>query len=551
MQIKEKSWAVDIFWLTFFIVIFFGFLLGIRALSVPDEARYTEIPREMLLFHDVITPHLDGVKYFEKPPLLYWIQAGMLSLFGFNEWVVRIPTAVMGLLGCLGVYASGRWMFGRQAGILAALVLATSPLYFAMAHSVTLDMTVTLWLTMTLLCFIVAVDLPRETKARRVVAYGMYVGAALAVMSKGLIGIVLPGFVMLSWFFMFGRWREISALYLPSGICIFLAIVLPWHVLVQLKNPEFFHFYFVEQHFTRYFTKAMGRYQPFYWFVPVLLIGFFPWVIFFFARIKSLFPSFWATRATKHREIFLLLWAIEIFFFFSFSDSKLIPYILPCFPPLALLVGLSFSASLKEDVSARASLFSPEVPIALFCALLIFLALSAHFWFPQLPEEALYSLMWMALPLLLMAAGILFFKSTFSKICCLLVTQILFLWSLIASVPHIDHRSIKPLALEINRVIQPGDIIASYGNYAQDLPVYTKQLVWIVDWTNELTFGLAHQPQAKNWVFEPSLFWQRWEGKKRIFALMDKDDYNANKDKYRIFVLATDANNMLVSNRES
>jgi len=574
---KTKSWWMDCLWLSLGIAILFGFMLGCRALSVPDEARYTEIPREMLLFHDFITPHLDGIKYFEKPPLLYWIQSGAIALWGINEWALRLPTALIALLGCLFTYLAGRSLFDRVTGLISAVILATSPLYFAMAHSITLDMTVSVWLSLTLFAFIVAVDLPVDSVLRRNVCWVMYIAAALAVMTKGLIGIVLPGMVIFSWLLIFNRWRELKRINLVSGLLIFLLISVPWHILVQIKNPEFFHFYFVDQHFTRYFTKAMGRYKPFWWFVPILFGGLFPWIMFLPQAIRNVTLNAWLQRKQPmlQRKIFLLLWALEIFLFFSWSDSKLIPYIVPVFPPLAVLIGgymgvvileglavipakagiqLEIDSSLRWNDNADSSLRWNDnsisfILISIIAVLFALAAGSIGFWHHGFSIGAIHHLYVVAMILIVMAVGVWCFSKLKQKIYWLLVLQILFLWSLVATIPYFDQRPIKPLALLINQYAKPNDVVASYGLYYQDLPVYTQRLVLIVDWKNELEFGSQHQANANHYLIDQQQFWKIWQSPQHVFAVMDKDDYQHLQSKYKLYLVAQHAQDYLVSNQ--
>jgi 4-amino-4-deoxy-L-arabinose transferase-like glycosyltransferase len=549
-MLNKNSYLIDYFWLFVAIAIFFGFMLGCRALSVPDEARYSEIPREMLLFHDFITPHLDGVKYFEKPPFLYWVQSGMIALFGINEWALRLPTAFMGLLGCLATYTVGHYFFNRATGIISAVILATSPLYFGMARSITLDMAVTFWLTLTLFSFIVAVDLPWHSKARRNVCWLMYVAAALAVLTKGLIGVVLPGVVAFSWLLIFNRWRELKQLHLVSGILLFLAIALPWHILVQLKNPEFFNFYFIEQHFTRFLTKAMGRYKPIWWFIPILFVGIFPWVFFLPQALRFK----WSERAQYQREIFFMLWAIEIFIFFSLSDSKLIPYILPVLPPLALLLAKFLQAGFQVDAGTSLSPHQRSMNISLkmlsvFSLLVIVGVLSTPFWKHVFTSAQAMYLYFMMVPFLLMLILPWFKWDLTRKILAVFLAQVLLLWSLIAAIPAFDLRPIKSLALQIKQLAKPNDIVASYGLYYQDLPVYTKRLVLIVSWKNELSFGYAHQPDAKERLIDQDDFWKIWQQSQRVFAVMDQNDFQNVSKKYPMYVIGTHDDDLLVSNK--
>jgi 4-amino-4-deoxy-L-arabinose transferase-like glycosyltransferase len=425
---KTQSWLMDFILLTLGIILLYGLFLGSYPLSVPDEARYAEIPREMLANHNFITPYLNGVKYFEKPALFYWLQAGALQLFGLQEWATRLVNVSMALLGCLLTYSGGRLLFDRRSGLLASIILATSALYFGMAHIITLDMTFSVLLSACLLFFLLAVKNPGE-KPPRIFCYSAYVMAALAMLTKGLAGIVLPGVVIGAWILLLNEWRLLKNIYLPSGMLIFLTLVLPWHFLVQQQNPEFFHFYFIEQHFLRYLTTYAKRYQPVWFFVPILLAGLLPWTAFLPQAIKYHWPLHWATRQQQRIGLFLLLWAALIFLFFSFSDSKLIPYILPLFPPLALLVGHYLSAGWQGG---------------------------RQFSF--------------------IASG-----------------AIIFYLILASQYHRIDMGSIKPLAQIVKPLLKPGSEIACYKKYYQDLPYYLRQQVTVVDWSGELAFGMQHQ----------------------------------------------------------
>ena len=159
--LSSSSWYRDILLLIIMISVLFGFMLGSRPLNVPDEARYSEIPLEMIASHDYITPHLDGIKYFEKPALFYWMQAGTIKLVGNNNWAFRIATAFMALLGCLMIYAPAEYyMIGDRMDINGRFI--NSLIYFAFAHIVTLDVTLAVFMTGTLFSFICAMSTHQE-----------------------------------------------------------------------------------------------------------------------------------------------------------------------------------------------------------------------------------------------------------------------------------------------------------------------------------------------------------------------------------------------------
>ncbi|MBI4290646.1 MAG: glycosyltransferase family 39 protein [Betaproteobacteria bacterium] len=311
--------------------------LGERNLTRPDEGRYAEIAREMVVSGDWLTPRLNGYKYFEKPVLQYWATAASFSLFGLADWSARLWPALTGFLGIVLVFLGGNQLFRPPAGLFAAAALAGSAIYVMMGHMLTLDMGVSFFLSASVLAVAIA-QLDTSTPDRRrnwmLAAWGL---AALAVLSKGLIGIVLPAGAVALYVLLQRDWRLLTRLELAAGGALFLAITAPWFVQVSRANPEFLRFFFVYEHFERFLTEAHGRYQPLWYFVPVLLVGLLPWTISLFPAIVNGWHS--GGRARFRPARFLLLWAAVVFAFFSISSSKLPSYILPMFPALALLIG--------------------------------------------------------------------------------------------------------------------------------------------------------------------------------------------------------------------
>ena len=297
--------------------------LGLRPLNKSDESRYAEIAREMVASGDWLTPRLNGFKYFEKPPLQYWATAAAFEVFGERDWAARLWAALTGFGAVLLAFFAGRRAFGERAGLFAAAVLASSPIHVLLGQTNTLDMGLTFFLFLAAAAFV----LDRM--------FVFWAGCALAVLSKGLVGVVLPAGIV----FLFALSRlEISPvrkLLKWKGILVFFLISAPWFVAVSLANKEFFHFFFIQEHFERYLTTMHGRYQPWWHFIPVLLVGLLPWLVTVFHGLKNAFDEKSAT--------FLALWAIGIFVFFSASSSKLPSYILPVVPALALLAGRSLS----------------------------------------------------------------------------------------------------------------------------------------------------------------------------------------------------------------
>jgi len=525
---SRKSWLTDLLLLALVFAALLGPSIGRRALWEPDEGRYAEIPREMVATGDYLTPRINGIKYFEKPPLVYWATAAAIRIAGTSEAAVRSPIALFALLGGIAVYLAGRRLFGRSAGLWGALALATSPLYLGLGQVLSLDMPVSALLTAALLAFLLAVREPPGWN-RRLLLWAFYAAAALAVLSKGLIGVLIPALVIGTWILLTRQWRLIPVALAPTGILVFLAIAAPWHLLASRAHPEFAWFYFVHEHFQRYLTKVHNRYEPPWYFVPVLLGGLLPWTLFLPQALKSA----WRADSVERREtIFFALWAALVFGFFSLSDSKLMPYVLPAVPPLALLVG-RWLGSLVEDRLGAGEKRSPLLP-ALWglLSLGLILAAAVAFW-PTPPEgtkdRAFFDLLGGFRPVLALcfaAIGIAPFlfdrqRNRRSTLVALIMGNALLFILLGVLAPRFDaYRSAKPLAQDLLTNLQPGDEVASYHFYPHTLAYYLKRRITIVGYTGELEFGTRHD-DTRAWVIDDSEFWRRWNGPRTMYVMVD------------------------------
>ena len=253
--------------------------LDYRDLIRPDEGRYAEIAREMLVTGDWMTPRLNGFKYFEKPALQYWATAAAFSAFGVHEWTARLWAALTGLTGIFMVGFTGARLYGRAAGLYAAAISASCVLYVFVGHLNTLDMGLSFFLCMSVCAFVIAQQDAQSDRGRRVWMLLAWASAALAVLSKGLIGILLPGGALLLYILLQRDWGRLRQLNLLSGAALFIAISAPWFILVSLANAEFFRFFFIHEHFERFLTKTHGRFQPAWYFVPILLGSMVPWTL--------------------------------------------------------------------------------------------------------------------------------------------------------------------------------------------------------------------------------------------------------------------------------
>src|SRR5262245_35821751 len=314
-------------------IVWFGGL-EYRGLFQPDEGRYAEISREMLASGDWITPRLNGLKYFEKPPLQYWATAVSFALFGLDEWTARLWTAVSGFLGVLFVVFAGNRLGPHGTGGIAGLVLASSLAYFLSSQYVTLDMGLTFFMSAALLSFLLAHQGgPPVKRGWMLLAWSAMAGA---VLSKGLVGIVLPGMVLAAYVIMQRDWGLLRELEWARGLALFSALTLPWFILVQMRNPEFFDFFVLREHFARYAQAGHNRPGAWWYFGVVLLVGMMPWTPVLAAVVRRAVSSRESSRLNVER--LLLAWIGVLLVFYSFSNSKLPAYILPVLPALALLI---------------------------------------------------------------------------------------------------------------------------------------------------------------------------------------------------------------------
>ncbi|MEI8295579.1 MAG: phospholipid carrier-dependent glycosyltransferase, partial [Alphaproteobacteria bacterium] len=304
--------------LSVLIFLYYSIMLGDRSFATPDEARYVEISREMLVTGDFVTPRLNGVKYFEKPPLFYWLQAGVMKVFGSSEFAMRMVTVAIAVGGVVATFAFAASIYGLLVGAVAALILATSPLYFGLAHLIILDMSASVFVTLSLFSFYKAIT-STSTHRRRLWFWGFAVACGLGVMTKGVMALALPGPVIVAWLTATKQWGRLRPFYPFSSLIIFFSIVIPWHAAVSLANPEFAYKYFIVEHFLRFTTNHHEHYQPIWYFVPVVLLGLFPWIAAAFVRYRNDQPSI------RHCEALLGAAAIQ-----ETKTSAVAPGLLRC-----------------------------------------------------------------------------------------------------------------------------------------------------------------------------------------------------------------------------
>lgn len=527
----EPSWWRDLLLLGLVFGALLAWKLGSAPLANPDEGRYAEVPREMVAAHDWLTPRLDGVPYFEKPPLVYWAVAACEKVLGPSEWSLRATPALFALLGILTAYAGARGVYGRDAGVWTAVVLGTSLLYLALSRLLILDMAVSVLMAATLFCFILGVRQPPGW-GRRLLFYGLYASAALATLTKGFIGFMVTGAVMFLWLLVFNQWRRLRPLHLPTGIVLFLAIAAPWHVLIAQRNPGWAHFYIIYEHWQRFTETGHGRTGQFWYFVPVVLLGLFPWTGLLWAAFRDALAGGWARRNENAEAWFFATWALFIFLFFSKSESKLIPYILPVFPPIAVLMGRWLADNLpRPDAFLR---LKGTLRVFGFLCGLLAAGLCVMVLRPGLIRDA--EMATALRPYAFIMAGILCLGGIRALVprrgsgsergrgaIVAMTATFVFLFGLLAVARPLIQQAVKPgtkdLAEIASGLVQPGDLVFHYHNYFQDFPYYAKQTVGLVNYQDELELPFLDPGERASRFIGDAQFRRAWVGPGRVFAV--------------------------------
>ncbi len=317
--------------------------LGARPMFVPDESRYAEVPREMIASGDWVSPHLNGLRYFEKPVLGYWAIAGSIMVFGENNFAIRLPSALsvaLTALFILGIAAGGA-KNDETIAPLAALIFLTSLEVYAVGTFCVLDNLLCFFLTGTMVSFYRASA--AEPGSRQEKKYLMFSGifCGLAFLTKGFLAFAVPVLAIVPFLLSQRRFADIFRMtWLP--LLTALLVALPWSVLIHLREPQFWHYFFWNEHVHRFLADNAQHKKPFWYFFLSAPPMFLPWIFLVPAAVTGFFSTTAAAR-TKQNPIsplitFCICWFVFPFLFFSASNGKLLTYILPCFPPFAILM---------------------------------------------------------------------------------------------------------------------------------------------------------------------------------------------------------------------
>lgn len=532
--------------LVVFTTIWFG-TLEYRKLIKPDEGRYAEIAREMAVTGDFVTPRLNGLKYFEKPPLQYWATATAFKVFGEDEWTARLWPGLTGYLSVLLAFFTARRLFGERVALFTGLVHGSSLWMIMIGHINTLDMGLTFFLQLALTGVLLANSATTPDTSRRGWALLTWVALALAVLSKGLVALVLSGGTLVVYSLLSRDLSPWKRMYWLPGLALFFLIATPWFVLVSQANPEFPRFFFWHEHFERFLTKQHGRYQPGWYFIPILAIGAMPWTL----MVIHAWLKGWRQPAEDNGfqpVRLLLVWSALVFAFFSVSHSKLPSYILPILPATAIITGL-WLANVSRELLLRH--FIALSVLAAAC--LPFLIKVANFADNETPTAMMTAYAkWLAVSGGIWLAGCIFGIALIWRKTPQLAPLVLAVAALCAGTGVLQgheklgrSNSSNYISKQLTPLLVPGIPFYSVKMYEQTLPFYIKRTLTLVEYRDEMGFGLDQQPELG--VPDMATFHQRWAQDKDAFAIMTPDTFQQlSAERFPMQEVARDTRRVIV-----
>jgi 4-amino-4-deoxy-L-arabinose transferase-like glycosyltransferase len=517
--------------------------LPLRPLLDPDEGRYAEIPREMWASGDWVTPRLDGLKYFEKPVLQYWATAAVYTVFGAHAWSSRLFAAGLAFLCLPLTYAFVRRLGrSREEAWLAAAVLAINPYFTIISQINLLDQAFSFLVVAAMFCFVLAQREPADLRRERAWMLAAWVGLALAVLAKGLAAIVLTGAALAFYMLLQRDLSPLRRMHFLAGVPLFLAIAAPWFVLVQLRNPEFAGFFFVHEHFARFLTTVHRRAGPLWYFIPFLLLALLPFASSVLRALRQAWQAPADTTAGFRTERFLLCWCAATLLFFSVSQSKLPPYILPVMPVLAVLLASALPAQRNAWRLASAVQFVLLLVPALYMA------------GDDLRRDAQPELAVLAAALVAVLAAIAplawsRFRASGHAWLPLAMASIIGWQALTVAYAHWPPlRTTSELVGAARSAVGPATELFSVRQYRHSASFYLGRTLRIVDYSGELEFGLGQEDRGQ--LADLDAFRQVWQQSTDAVAFIDPDTFvELQRAGFPARQLAADKRSVVVSRR--
>ncbi|MDS7694701.1 glycosyltransferase family 39 protein [Acinetobacter soli] len=477
----------------------------VRFLSIPDEGRYADISRHMFESGDWLVPRLDGLPFIHKPPMLHWLSSIAMHIFGVHVWVVRLVPILAASLLLIGTYLFVRKYLSQKIAELSILMMATNLLFFGSSQYVNHDLLLATGITLSVFCL---VDF--SLCNRKAMLFLGYFFAASAFLTKGLIGILIPGMILLPWLLYTRQYKRIPAFFNPFALLFLAALTLPWLYQMQQIYPDFLHYFFIDQQFNRFHSNQFNNKQSWFFYLVILLASLLPWLL--TLRWTGLRTMLHQQRLNPVGQL-LIWWLVSVVIFFSIPPSKLAGYILPALIPLIILCAVAFEKStLNTQQLTRMQKYAP----AAFVCLLGFV-LAATLYFIPLDFNLSSVQKWQ---ITLMAALLVYSPLLFLQLlhrhkleyahyvtACLIV-----LCSVVPFATRIFDIKNNHDQINFTAYIHPNTKVVFYDRYYYDLPFLLdlKKPVYVVtDWQSnvsdnyaqEFSDGLQFEPERRAYLW--------------------------------------------------
>lgn len=527
-----QQWLRSSKFLLIFLPIWLFVLSWIRPLSVPDEGRYGDISRSMFESGDWLIPRINSLPFMHKPPLLHWLSSIFMELFGMHIWVLRLVPVLAATLMLVSLFLFVRKHISERVAQLTAIILGTNLLFFGSSEYINHDLLLASWITVSVLCF---VDF--TISARKSILFLGYFAGAAAFLSKGLIGVLIPGMILLPWLLYTKQWKKIPSLLNPFAILLFILLVSPWLYAVQLKYPQFLHYFFIDQQFSRFSSKEFNNKQPWCFYLIILFVSYLPWIFASrFQSVKTVFQNY------KQSTLLALLiwWFISVTAFFSIPPSKLAGYILPAVPPLAIFLALVINQVIESDYKTKLQVWGLPIFIMLVG---IGITATPHFIRAHQPffqNQALFIYTIGTLLIVLPLALVWLYKNQKLNYLNYIFISLIVLCSSVPFAVRILDTKNNVGQTSFAEYMTPSTKIVFYNYYFYDVPflLQLKQPVYIVNqWdavhsdsaSLEIKDGLLFEPQRKKYLWSEQQLQDALTQKQDLIVVSQPNNF-ATKD---------------------
>ena len=507
---------------------------GSPALINPDESRYAEIAREMLQSGNYLIPHLQQIIYFEKPPLMYWLTSFSLSVFGISEWSARLVNPILSYISIFFFYYGLKQLFNsKNIAFYTVLILNSTFLFLIMQKYLNLDFSVGIFISISLLSYLLNLNQKSNSKTSNIWLANSFFFSFLAVMTKGLIGLILPMVVIGIYHLCKREFKKLINYKLYVGLFFVIVFSSIWIYLVNQSYNQFFNYYVIVQQFERYLTDAQNREMNKGIYILYIFAIFLPWTFFLPESLKKNYLAF-KDNKYKNEILFLFIWFVAIASFFGFSQSILIGYLVPLLLPLCIFLSINFVE--KFEANKRYCFYDYVIILLTISVFFIFALAGAILPFLEkfkifFNQISTYLFPMAAILICIIIAIIKQMKKNnkkkvFAYILLGGLTISVLVWP---SIEFINQKTVKPLIKNIESLIvkHPNNVVVVYGDYFYDASFYLNKSVILYNFLGELkaTSKMKSSGVEKGEINSPQLS-KLWNSNTHVFVITNKKDYN-------------------------